>query len=99
MWHSSAQTVAMVKDQERVNLLNLLESRARDSANPNVAPFLSKKKKKIVAAILAVILMKALGSRWLQKGWNTDNIFFLPDAKTGSIAELETPYILCCAWK
>ncbi|EXJ93479.1 hypothetical protein A1O1_01871 [Capronia coronata CBS 617.96] len=96
LWHSSGQTVSILKDESRVNLLELLESRTRRSSDPSTAPYLTKKKKKIVAAILAVILLKALGSRWLQKGWESDKIFFfLPDSRPGSTVEFETPYILC----
>ncbi|EXJ91761.1 hypothetical protein A1O3_00311 [Capronia epimyces CBS 606.96] len=95
MWQSSEQIVAIVKDESRVNLLKLLECRTRRSADSATAPQLTRKKKKIVAATLAVTLLRALGSRWLEKGWEADKIFFLPESKPGSTVEFETPYILC----
>jgi hypothetical protein len=59
-----------------------------------VAPFFSKKKKKIVAVILAQFLVKLVGCRWLQNDWNAETIFFLPDPSSGNEPDLQTPYIL-----
>jgi nucleoside phosphorylase len=95
IWHSSEQILPVFKEHSRVTLLDLLKERARDRANAHVAPVLSKKKKKIIAVILAKSLLKLFGSRWLQEVWNAESIFFLPDLNTSEIADFQMPYISC----
>lgn len=87
---------AIFKDDTRISLLQLLELRAQNSRDSSIAPLLSRKKKKVVAAILAIVLMRALGSNWLQSTWSADNIFFLPGSKITPAPELEMPYFLSC---
>ncbi len=94
--HGSEQITAIFRDETRVSLLELLESRARASRDSSIAPLLSKKKKKVLAAILAIVLLRTLGSHWLQSVWNADHIFFLPGGKTAPTPQLEMPYFLSC---
>jgi len=98
IWHTSEHSekiLPVFKEHSRVTLLELLEERARDGANAHIAPAFSKKKKKIVAVILARSLLKLFGGRWLQKVWNAESIFFLPDLNASGIADLQMPYISC----
>jgi nucleoside phosphorylase len=95
IWHSSEQIVPVFKEHSRVTLLDLLEERARDRANAHIAPALSKKKKKIVAVVLARSLLKLFGGRWLQKVWNAESIFFVPDLDTDERANPRMPYVSC----
>ncbi|KAK5461131.1 hypothetical protein LTS15_003194 [Exophiala xenobiotica] len=94
VWHNSEQAVARVRADSKRSLLDLLEERAQHQKSTEVAPFFSKKKKKIVAVILAQFLVKLVGCCWLQNDWNAETIFFLPDPSSGDEPDLQTPYIL-----
>ncbi|KAK5261798.1 hypothetical protein LTR40_001541 [Exophiala xenobiotica] len=92
--HNSAQTVARIRADSKRSLSDLLEERAQHQMSTQVAPFFSKKKKRVVAVILAQFLVKLVGCRWLQNDWNAETIFFLPDPSSGYEPDLQTPYIL-----
>jgi nucleoside phosphorylase len=88
------QALSRSKIHPNITLLKLLEERVRDRLNARVAPILSKKKKKIAAVNLARSLLTLFGSQWLQKPWNSQEIFFMHDQNTNEIVDLQMPYIL-----
>lgn len=92
--HSSDEAVPRVRADSKRTISNLLEERAQDRMNATIAPFFSKRKKKIVSVYLAQLLVKLLGCRWVQHDWTAESIFFLPDPTIGDPADLQTPYIL-----
>lgn len=78
-----------------VTLQALLQQRTHSRVDIVAPPTVSKKKKKILAVVLATSLFQLFGSPWLQTLWNIGTIYLMHDPATNEIVDIFNPYIMC----